>query len=334
MMNVKAQAAPVQYPVSRTEAKLFCRIPTSNTVEDTLVDLLIASAVNGVEQATGLALTSRKYVGYIDGFPGFPYAAGYAPLFGATPFFGQGAGYFPNGPIGDLGKFPFAVSIPVQPVTAVEKIVYLDVTGAETTLLPGRDFVVDLGSDKVRVGPLPSGSWPLQTTGLSSVRIYFTAGYTTPIISAVTNVAITGNVLTVTATNTSLLSPGMQAALSAFVTATFLNGQTITIATVTATQFTATFTHADYASAADTGTATTTDTCDVIIGGTPTPPQQTTEYKFETGIPQRLKHLLLLMINEGYSTRNISVAGAVGTIPVAAEILSQFTTHDFSVDRT
>jgi hypothetical protein len=334
MMNVKPQAAPIQYPISRTEAKLFCRIPSSNTVEDSLVDMLIAAAVDGVEQATGLALASRKYVGYIDGFPGFPYAAGYAPLFGATPFFGMGAGYFPNGPIGDLGKFPFAVSIPIQPVTAVEKIVYLDVTGAETTLLPGRDFVVDLGNDRVRVGPLPSGSWPLQTVGLSSVRIYFTAGYTTPVASSVSNVAITGNVLTVTATNTNLLSPGQQEQFSGLATATFLNGQTVTIATVTPTQFTAALTHADYASAADTGTATTTDSYDVIIGGTPTPPQQSTEYKFATGIPPRLKQLMLLLINEGYVNRSINVAGAVGTIPTANEILSAFTTHDFSVDRT
>jgi hypothetical protein len=76
----------------------------------------------------------------------------------------------------------------------------------------------------------------------------------------ITNIAINGsNVLTVTAAfapvASSLPSVGQKLTLSGLTTATFLNGQVVTIATISATQFTATFTHALYASAPDTGIA-------------------------------------------------------------------------------
>lgn len=331
-MNIQAQAVPAMYPISRTQAKKYCRIPDANTSEDDLIDLFIASAVDGIEKATGLVLTSRKYVAYIDGLPSFPFNGGaFNPLIASLPY--NSTGFYANGPVGDFGQFPFAITLPIQPVTAVEKIVYLDNTGTETTLLPGRDFVVDLGGTRTRVGPLPGGQWPLQTVGLSSVRVYFTAGYTTPVASAVSNVAIAGNVLTVTATNTNLLTPGMQETFSGLATATFLNGQTVTIATVNATQFTAAFTHADYASASDTGNATTADVVDVVVSNTPTPTNQTTEFKFATAVPPRLKQLMLLMVAEAYTNRSIHVSGAVGTIPVADDIIRLFKKHNFYFDR-
>jgi hypothetical protein len=71
--------------------------------------------------------------------------------------------------------------------------------------------------------------------------------------AAITNVAITSNVATITAVNT--FQPGDAVALSGLTTATFLNAQTLTVITSLGTTFTANFTHADYASAPDTGSA-------------------------------------------------------------------------------
>ena len=76
----------------------------------------------------------------------------------------------------------------------------------------------------------------------------------------ITNIAIDGsNNLTVTAAFATgagaLPSVGQKVTLSGLKTATFLNGQVVTIATISSTQFTATFSHALYASAPDTGTA-------------------------------------------------------------------------------
>jgi uncharacterized protein (TIGR02217 family) len=74
------------------------------------------------------------------------------------------------------------------------------------------------------------------------------------VAATITNVSLTSNVVTVTCTNT--FSVGQQVAFAGLTTATFLNGQTVTIATVSGTQFTAAFTHANATSHSDTGTAT------------------------------------------------------------------------------
>lgn len=72
--------------------------------------------------------------------------------------------------------------------------------------------------------------------------------------ATITNVALATNVVTITAVNT--FSVGENVSFSGLTTATFLNGQSATVTGVTGTTFTAAFTHADYPSAADTGTAT------------------------------------------------------------------------------
>lgn len=76
----------------------------------------------------------------------------------------------------------------------------------------------------------------------------------------ITNIAIDGsNNLTVTAAfasgASSLPSVGQKVTLSGLTTATFLNAQVVTIATISTIQFTATFSHALYVSAPDTGLA-------------------------------------------------------------------------------
>lgn len=74
-----------------------------------------------------------------------------------------------------------------------------------------------------------------------------------PLVPAITNIAITSNVLTVNV-NVNHFTAGNLVVFSGVGTADFLNGITVTVlAGVTSTQFTANYTHADYASAADTG---------------------------------------------------------------------------------
>lgn len=75
--------------------------------------------------------------------------------------------------------------------------------------------------------------------------------------AAITNVALTSNVLTITCANN--FSVGYNIAFSQLATATFLNNQDVVVLTRSGTQFTAAFTHADYVSAADTGSATYTN---------------------------------------------------------------------------
>jgi hypothetical protein len=74
--------------------------------------------------------------------------------------------------------------------------------------------------------------------------------------ATITNVAITTNVATLLAVNT--FTVGEVVNLAGLTTATFLNGQSVTVTSATGTQFSFTFAHADYVSAADTGTASNT----------------------------------------------------------------------------
>ncbi|MFZ0761664.1 MAG: hypothetical protein WAM69_17080, partial [Candidatus Sulfotelmatobacter sp.] len=70
----------------------------------------------------------------------------------------------------------------------------------------------------------------------------------------VTNVQVASDLLTITATNS--FPTGMQVTFENLGQATFLNGQTVTIAASSPTQLTATFDHADYGPTAETvGTA-------------------------------------------------------------------------------
>jgi hypothetical protein len=70
---------------------------------------------------------------------------------------------------------------------------------------------------------------------------------------SITNVALTSNVVTFTAVNS--LAAGTQVTIQSLTGAAFLNGQTLTVASATGTTFTANFTHANYGSAGDAGTA-------------------------------------------------------------------------------
>jgi hypothetical protein len=70
----------------------------------------------------------------------------------------------------------------------------------------------------------------------------------------ITDVRVASDILTITATNS--LPVGMEVTFQNLRKATFLNGQTVTILSSTATQFTANFTHANYGPIAETaGTA-------------------------------------------------------------------------------
>jgi hypothetical protein len=75
-----------------------------------------------------------------------------------------------------------------------------------------------------------------------------------PNAAGITNIAITANILTVTAVNHYV--PGLTVTFSSVGTSTFLNGQNVQILSATATQFTAYFVHANVGSHADTGTVT------------------------------------------------------------------------------
>ena len=124
--------------------------------------------------------------------------------------------------------------------------------------VPQTESTADEGTDATNTftvsNPLPS--WFVGTTlpPLTAVSVQ-ADGTVSPVdtfVPAITNIAITSNVITVT-TSGHHFKTGDLVVFSGVNTASFLNGMTVTLLTATSPTFTATFTHADYASAVDTG---------------------------------------------------------------------------------
>lgn len=96
-------------------------------------------------------------------------------------------------------------------------------------------------------------------TNNNSEVVRTVGGYPIPFSAlglTITNVAIQNNVLTITVSSITGLAAGMGLQFSSVGTATFLNGQTVQVTSIKSNTFSAPYTHANYASTADTGTAT------------------------------------------------------------------------------
>lgn len=85
--------------------------------------------------------------------------------------------------------------------------------------------------------------------------------------ATITNVALTSNVVTLTATNS--FTANQAVTLTGLTTATFLNGQTAILQSVSGSQFTINFTHANVTSAAETGTAVPGHAFKITVSSTP-----------------------------------------------------------------
>lgn len=105
-------------------------------------------------------------------------------------------------------------------------------------------------------GLLPTSGWnPLAQTNGENVLI---PAYTQPAVLSPTLSSLTSNVATFTVGNT--LVAGQYVSFNSLTNLPFLNGLTLIVASRSATQFTVAFTHANVASAAETGNAV------VVIG--------------------------------------------------------------------
>lgn len=113
------------------------------------------------------------------------------------------------------------------------------------------NYFTATGRDLVTFYLYPATSAPSWLTGVGYTigQVVNFAGDS----ATITNVAITTNVATLLAVNT--FTVGEIVNLAGLTTATFLNGQAVTVTAASGTQFTFTFAHGDYVSASDSGTA-------------------------------------------------------------------------------
>jgi hypothetical protein len=184
------------------------------------------------------------------------------------------------------------------------------------------------------------GAGPTYTGFTSS---FTHAAYGLP--SIVSTVNITSNVLTIQTASNHTFLPGTQVSFNSVGTATFLNGQTVSIVSVPApNRFTASFTHINYPTTADSGNIVDADTGSgfvfineplVSVSGTP----QANQYNVTpTGLytfnAAQAGHSVSLSIRQSFNALQNVGSGATQqiTVPLAAAQTYFFEVQAFGLD--
>jgi uncharacterized phiE125 gp8 family phage protein len=146
--TVKLFSASTAEPVTRYEAKLWLRVDEHEVSEDPLIDSLIKRARERFESITNRSCLVQTYDYWCD----------------------------------DAFTESNAVSLPVAPLVSVTSI-----TGFQTsedtdtggTAMSTSGYYVDTASEFGRVMPISAFTYPTATREINTVRIRFTAGYST-----------------------------------------------------------------------------------------------------------------------------------------------------------
>lgn len=151
--------APTIEPVSLAEAKLHCRVDTTD--EDASFTRWIQGAREQAEHLTERSLLPQTWEWTQDRF-------GYYRLIGMENF-------LPN----PGSRVPFEatrIDLPRPPVTAVTWVKYLDSAGVTQTLDPSF-YVADIDNEPGGITLAPGKSWPVTWNVPNAVRVRYTAGY-------------------------------------------------------------------------------------------------------------------------------------------------------------
>lgn len=146
---------PASEPVALALAKAHLRI--DHTAEDTLITGWITAARQLTESYTGRRWIEQSMRLTLERFP---YSVNYVPS-----------------PLEPVSRANRTLRLPVQPITSIDRLAYIDAFGEEQLLSDGTDYQKWLDHNPPLVAPTPSGFWPITQYGaLQAVTIDFTAG--------------------------------------------------------------------------------------------------------------------------------------------------------------
>lgn len=154
-MGYQIITAPTVEPLSLAEAKLHCRVDIND--DDTLITALITAARQFAEQLTGRSFCTQAWKYVLDSFPG-----GYS---------------YPVVPYGSEYSLPTtAIVLEKTPITSIDSIKYLDMTGTQQTLAPSV-YAADLTGPVARITPKFGQIWPPSLPQIAAIEVAFSAGY-------------------------------------------------------------------------------------------------------------------------------------------------------------
>lgn len=134
---LKLVTAPTVEPVSRTEAKLHCRVDITD--DDALIDTLITAAREYCEVETDRSFINTTWDLVFD-------------------------------------SFPDTIYIPRSPLSSVTSITYLDTAGASTTL-SSTLYTTDSKGEPGRIVPAYGETWPATYAIVNAVTVRVVIGY-------------------------------------------------------------------------------------------------------------------------------------------------------------
>lgn len=139
-MNIRVTTAAPYYPVSRANAKLWARIDSDDTAQDTMIDLLIAAMTDYAENITGRSFVQRSYELLLDTFPSWE------------------------------------IRLPRPPLLTIDSVKYYDTENVLQTLATSI-YESDIYREPARLRPVLGDVWPAVYNRMNAVQIAYTAGY-------------------------------------------------------------------------------------------------------------------------------------------------------------
>lgn len=137
-MGKTLYTAPAAEPVTLAEAKLHCKVDTTD--DDTLVTSLITAARLQAEHQTGRVLVTQTWDVTLDEFP------------------------------------DDSIELPCPPLQSVTSITYLDAAGASQTLA-STEYQVIINELVGRIVPAYGKSWPVTLAQPAAITVRLVAGY-------------------------------------------------------------------------------------------------------------------------------------------------------------
>ncbi len=141
-MPIVQTAAPAVEPVTRAEAKVFLRLDSDLTADDSLIDTLIEAARRYGESYCNRSFIQQSWRLVLDAFP----------------------------------CQPWGIRLERGPVSAVTTVKYLDMGGTLQTM-PSTDYATDLVAPEPRITPVFGKIWPIALPQIGAVQVDYVAGY-------------------------------------------------------------------------------------------------------------------------------------------------------------
>lgn len=147
-MTVRQLTEPPYEPITRAQAKLWCRIDSDITDQDAVIDQLVKAMREYAENLTGRVFVQRTFQLVLPAYQVVRYS-----------------GYARTG-----------IVLPYPPLVSVESITYTDTDGAEQTLAT-TEYDVHTWREPGVVVEGWNVTWPSHRGEIDAIRVNFTAGY-------------------------------------------------------------------------------------------------------------------------------------------------------------